>query len=286
VTANDFEFPAALQGLKFAAAQNAEILQTASAAGSFDITAAAAPVVLLVDAITPANGNGMFDVNVQTAGATPQIVFDATQGVSATGVFTTRTINFGVSGNFDVTLADLKFPAQFENLALVVSNDGAVIERVFGGGTFTFPATPGAYQLSFVAQPGAPASGGAAQYGLYGLQIVNSAPTVTLTASPTTVATGAATTLSWTTTNATACTGSGGKFVGSESTGSGTASVVVSATTTYTLTCTGAGGSGAQSVTVTATAAASTGGGGVINWALLGVLGMLVCARFRPSVSN
>jgi len=283
VTGNDFEFPAALQGLKFAAAQNATILQTASAAGTIDITATAAPVVLLVDAITPTNGNGMFDVNVQTKGSSPQIVFDATQGVSGSGVFTTRTINFGVSGNFDVTLADLKFPAQFANLALVLSNDGAVVEKVYGGGTFTFPATPGAYQLNFIAQPGTPASGGAAQYGLYGLQIVNSAPVVTLTASPTTVAAGAATTLTWTSANAISCTGAGGNFVGSQATGSGTLSLVVSATTTYTLTCTGAGGTGSKSVTVTATPATGSRGGGEINWALLGLLGLLAAARFKPS---
>ena len=45
------------------------------------------------------------------------------------------------------------------------------------------------------------------------------------------------------------------------------------------------GGSDAQSVTVTATAAAAGsgghGGGGEINFTLLGLLGMLACARFR-----
>jgi len=109
-----------------------------------NFTAAAAPVVLLVDATTPTNGNGLFDVNVQTVGTAPQIVFDQTQGVSAAGVFTTQTINLGTSGNFDVTLTDLQFPAQFANLALLVSNGGAVLGKIYGGGTFTIAATPGA----------------------------------------------------------------------------------------------------------------------------------------------
>jgi hypothetical protein len=283
-TGNDFQFPAALQGLQFAVAQGGTILAKASAAGAVNFTAAAAPVVLLVDATTPTNGNGLFDVNVQTVGTAPQIVFDQTQGVSAAGVFTTQTINLGTSGNFDVTLTDLQFPAQFANLALLVSNGGAVLGKIYGGGTFTIAATPGAYQLNFVATPGAAATGAQPQYGMYGVQIVNSAPTVTLTASPTTVTAGAATTLTWTSTNATTCTASGGAFTGSKST-SGNVSLAVSATTMYSLSCTGAGGSDAQSVTVTATAAAAGsgghGGGGEINFTLLGLLGMLACARFR-----
>jgi hypothetical protein len=278
--AADFQFPAALQSLQFAVAQNGTILGKAAAAGALNFTAAAGPVVLLADATTPTNGNGLFDVNVQTGGASPQLVFDKTQGVSAANLFDTQTINLGASGNFDVALTDLMFPAQFQNLALVVSSGGAVLGKIYGGGPFSFAATPGAYQLTFIATP-APQQ----QYGLYAVQIVNSAPTVTLKASPTTVVAGGATTLTWTTTNAVACTGSGGTFTGTETTGSGTASVVVAATTTYKLTCTGPGGSEAQSVTVTATASAPSsshsGGGGGVDLALLSGLGLLALVRLR-----
>ena len=71
------------------------------------------------------------------------------------------------------------------------------------------------------------------QYGLYAVQIVYSAPTVTLTASPSTVTTGATTTLTWMTANATACTAGGGSFIGSQATGSHSTAVAVSATTTF-----------------------------------------------------
>jgi hypothetical protein len=282
-TATDFEFPAALTGLQFAVAQNGAILQMASAAGTVSFTAAAGPVVLLVDAMTPTGGNGMFDVNVATSATVPQIVFDQTQGVSVSGVFTTQTINLGTSGNFDVTLTDLQFPAKFQNLALVVSNDGAVLGKIYGGGTFTISASPGAYQLNFIAMPGATTAGVQQQYGLYGMQITNSPPVVTLTASPMTVAAGAITKLSWTTSYATACTASGGTFTGNQVTGSGMTSVSVAATTTYTLTCTGSGGSAMQSVTVTVTAppAKSGGGGGEIDLALVSLMGMLTLARIR-----
>ncbi len=77
------------------------------------------------------------------------------------------------------------------------------------------------------------------------------APTVTLSANPTTVAMNGTSTLSWTTSNATSCTGSGG-WSGSKSVPNGSQSVgPITASTTYTLACTGAGGTTQKSVTVT-----------------------------------
>ena len=77
-------------------------------------------------------------------------------------------------------------------------------------------------------------------------------PTVSLVANPFSVIAGNASTLTWSSTNATACTASGGwsgnrGTSGSQSTGS------LNATTSYTLTCTGAGGSANQTSTVTVT---------------------------------
>ena len=274
-TANDFQFPTPISAVQFAVAQNAAVLTKASAFGSVDFTAVAAPLIVLIDATPPANGNGLVDVNVLTAGSSPQQVFDQVQPVSAAGGFASRTINLGTSGSFDVTLADLKFPAAFQTLALVGSSNGALLGKIFGNGTFTITASPTDFQFSIVAIPAAQQ-----QYGLYGLAIVNTPPTATLMASSTTVAPNALTTLSWTTANATACTASGGTFVGPEPTGSGSISVIVAATTTYTLTCTGPGGTVAPTVTVTAMAPASGssggGGGGAMDMALLAVLAALV----------
>lgn len=262
-------------GLQFAVAQDHAIVKQSAAAGSLDFTATAHPVVLLVNATPAANSNGLFDVNVQTSGGSP--VIDRVQTVSTSGGFTSQPITLGTSGNFDVTLTDLAFPAQFANLALVGSSNGTVLGHIYGGGTFNVAATPGNYQFTVIAIPAA-----AQQYGLYGIQIVDAPPTVTLTASPASLVANSATTLSWTTVNATSCTASGGAFTGSQATGSGTASVIVAATTTYTLTCTGSGGSSAKSTTVTATAApAKSGGGGGIELDVLGVLALLALARAR-----
>ncbi len=82
-------------------------------------------------------------------------------------------------------------------------------------------------------------------------------PTVTLTTNPTSITQGQSSTLTWSSTNATSCTASGG-WTGTKTT-SGTQAVSPTANTTYTITCTGAGGSANQSVTV---AVSSSGGGG------------------------
>jgi hypothetical protein len=273
-TATDFQFPAVLPTLAFAVAQAGTILQQASTASTVKFTAAAGPVVVLAAAAPPASGNGLLDVNVQTAGASPQLEFDRTQAVGASSLFTTQSLNLGTSGNYSVTLTDLKFPAQFADLDLVVSSGGSVIGKIIGGGSFPIVATPGTYLLSFIATPATNQ-----EYGMYGLQIVNAAPTVTLSASPTSVSAGGTTTLTWTSTNATSCTGTGAGFTGSQATKSGSLAVAVAATTTYTLSCTGAGGTAKQSVTVTATAASSKSGGGAFDLGLLSLLGSCVALR-------
>ncbi|MBS0393453.1 MAG: hypothetical protein JSR54_02445 [Proteobacteria bacterium] len=76
------------------------------------------------------------------------------------------------------------------------------------------------------------------------------APVVTLTASATDVAVNGSVTLTWNSTNATACTAAGG-WSGSLAT-AGSMAEPVAASSTYTVTCTGGGGSQSQSVAVTA----------------------------------
>jgi hypothetical protein len=83
------------------------------------------------------------------------------------------------------------------------------------------------------------------------------APTVTLTAAPTTVQSGAKSTLTWTSTNATSCTASQG-WTGSVATSGSESTAALTASTSYTLTCTGSGGMAAASATVTVTAPAPT----------------------------
>jgi plastocyanin len=271
---NDFQFPSAFQTLSATVAQNGTVL-TQSSSGDFD--AVQGPVVVVVDATPPQTGSGIFGVTVQTGGASPQILLDQTQAVGA--VFTTQTVNLGTSGGYAVALTDLGFPDNFGNLAVVVSRGSQVLGKIYAGGTFQFTGIPGSqYVVSIVATPGAD------DYGLYSLNIASAAPTVTFSASPTSVSAGETTTLTWSSQNATTCTASGSSsWTGSQPT-SGSLAVAVSATESLTLTCTGPGGSASQSLSVTATAApAKSGGGGSMDLQWLAMLGVLlvVCRRRR-----
>ena len=76
-----------------------------------------------------------------------------------------------------------------------------------------------------------------------------STPTVSISASPSSITSGQSTTLSWSSSNVTSCTASGG-WSGTRAT-SGNLSVSPTTTTTYTLTCNGANGSANQSAIVT-----------------------------------
>jgi hypothetical protein len=283
VTAADLQFPSTLTGLSFAVAQNGAIVQQSATAASVDFNAVAGNAILLVGAQTPASGsvsgNGLFDVNLQTTGASPQFVYDRTQGVSSTdALFDSQTVNLGLSGNFDAKLTDLNFPAAFANLALVLSQGSQVLGKIYGGGVFSFPVSPGSYQLTFIATPSTQQ-----QFGLYGVSVVYTLPAVTLTSNVGTAATDATITLNWTAANATSCAASGGNWTGSKDAASGTETVILAATTTYTLSCTGPGGTTAQSVTVTATPKPSSGGGGggAIDLWMLGLAGALAAHRFR-----
>lgn len=82
-----------------------------------------------------------------------------------------------------------------------------------------------------------------------------SVQTTTLSAAPSTVASGGSSLLTWNSTNATACTGSGGAWSGSQGL-SGTASVgPITSNTIYTLACSGPGGIASASTAVTVPAA-------------------------------
>jgi hypothetical protein len=75
------------------------------------------------------------------------------------------------------------------------------------------------------------------------------APTATLKAGAASISSGGSTTLTWSSTNASSCTASGG-WTGTEA-ANGTKSVSPTTTTTYTLDCTGSGGKALVSATVT-----------------------------------
>lgn len=287
-TAADLQFPTALSALSFEVAQSGLVLGSSTTAATVNITAAAGNTVVLVSAGAPTSTtspNGLFDVNIQSSGSSATLAFDKTQSVSSSSaLFNSQTMTVSDDASYQVTLTDLQFPTAFDSLALVVSRGSQVVGKIFGGGTFTFTGTPGDYQLTFVASPSSDQL-----FGLYSTAVVYAPPSVTLTASASSVASGSNVTLTWTAANATSCTSSGGNWSGSVSTSGGSASVLVDETATYTLSCTGTGGTTSQTATVTATTNTTTGsksGGGALDpvWLILG--SGLVVMRLRRGVAS
>ena len=94
------------------------------------------------------------------------------------------------------------------------------------------------------------------------------APTVSLSAAPTAVASGGSTLLTWSSTNASSCMATGA-WSGAKATSGNQTINSISATSTYTLTCTGSGGSTTRSATVTVTGGGAAGVSGAVDSSLL-----------------
>ena len=125
----DFQFPIPLQTLTFTVGQNGSQLTTSS--GVF--TADAGSAVVVVNAQPAANSIGLFSVTVTASGAANPLL---SQLQAVGGTVTTSTIEFGAAGSYNVSLADLAFPAKFQNLALVMSSGGQVLGKIYGSGSF------------------------------------------------------------------------------------------------------------------------------------------------------
>ena len=85
------------------------------------------------------------------------------------------------------------------------------------------------------------------------------APTVSLSALPTSVSSGGSSTLTWSSTNASSCTASGA-WSGTKATSGSSSTGGITSTSTYTLTCSGTAGSAASTATVTVTPALAISG--------------------------
>ena len=111
-------------------------------------------------------------------------------------------------------------------------------------------------------------------------QVVPGAPTLTLAASS--VVSGNSTTITWSSVNATGCTGTGSWSGAMGTSGTHTLTPTAAGTDTYSLTCANAAGSSkASAVNLTVTAPSKSGGGGLDILSLLGLAGIGAARFFR-----
>jgi hypothetical protein len=263
---SDYAFPAAFASLRAVVSQAGSLTQTVAAAGTMTVPLAAGPVTVLVIAKPPsAASNGLFGLSLTPPSSTAAVI-EGTQGVG--GLFRTRNISVATAGSYDLSVSDLGFPDNFGELAVAATRGTSLVGQIFGGGKFSFSATPGTYSLNVLARLGT-----GANYGTWGFSLDTTPPppVVTLSAGPAAITTQQTTTLQWSSSNATACTATGG-WSGARAVSGSEASAALTADTTFTLACTGPGGSSSGSVKVTVSAANSSGGGGgalSLQWLLI-----------------
>ena len=290
VTLTDFKFPATLTADSLVAVQNGMLVHAINAAGPFNAMLSQGPVTLIAFGEATSSG-GLLGVDLTPAGG-GTTVLDVTEGVG-TG-FSATTFSVTTAQSVQANVADLKFPAALANLDLAVTNGTTLVGSISSGGsTGSFPFTAAAnttYTVNVLAQP-ATQSNSQQEAGTYAMSVA-AVPTVTLTASGSSVASGGTVTLSWTTTNATSCTASASPsnsaWSGSETAGTGgpVTTSAITADTTFTLSCTGPGGTASGTATVNVTAASSSsggghGGGGAFDPELLLALAFVLIMRVR-----
>jgi len=271
VSVNDFQKPVPLSSLMAITAQQGTVLGNTQTNANFN-AAAGLLNILVFPTVASSSSEGLFGVTIAGPGSSAT-AYQTTQGVGA--LFSSQTVTVTTAGSYDFNLTDFAFPASFSNLALIATSGNTVVGSIFNAGQLQLTLASGTYVLSVLAQVGP-----SVNYGLYGLNLAPAppAPTVTLTASASSVTSGQSATLTWSSTNATSCTASGGwngtlATSGSQSTGALTESG------SFTLTCTGGGGTGTATVSVAVGAAAASGkggGGALTPEALLALAAVLV----------
>jgi hypothetical protein len=289
LTLADFQFPLSFAMLSLAAAQNGALLGAPlTAAGAVNINPSAGQMFILAAASAGTGGKGIFGVDLTpSAGGTS--VLDLTQGVGA--AFGTTTVPISTAGSYNVTVSDLAFPGNFNELAAVVTQGPTRLGSIFGGGTFPFAATPGSYVINVLGTPQPIIAGSTQTAGTYGVSVAPTppAPTATLNASATQVNSGDTVTLTWSSQNATSCTATGGWSEALKTFGT-LLSPAITSPTTFTLTCTGDGGSSMpQSVMVSVKPPSSKGGGSLDGLMLLllalGAAGKALTTLFQPTAT-
>jgi len=276
VTLTDFDFPAALGDVQVAIYQGVQELGRRTGVGTLDVQVGSGAATVLVAATPDAAGSGLYGIQIATSPA-GAVVFETTQAVGA--IFERREIDIATAGSYDVQVSDLQFPVGFQELAAAVTRGTQRVGFVYGGGTFSFNATPGTYFLNFITNVNP-----AEQFGTYGLAIETTPPppTVTLTANPAEVTSGSTSNLTWTSTDATSCVASG-QWTGSKAVAGSQSVGPLTVESTFTLNCSGPGGSRAASVTVALRQQKSGGGGALDRGTLLLLLFGAILLALRGS---
>jgi hypothetical protein len=271
-------FPSAFVALRALVVQNGGLVQTIASPGTTTLALANGPAFLLVTGVNTSGASSLLGLSLEPA-AGGAALLTRSQGVG--GSFSTRDVVIPAAGSHDLQVADLSFPAAFQDFAVAITRGTDMVGQIFGGGQIRFEAVPGTYSINLLSRLTA-----GAQFGTWGFGLATTppAPTISLTATPASVPSQTSATLTWSTTGATSCTATGG-WSGTKALSGTETSIPLIINTAFTLTCVGAGGNANVTANVAIDApAASDGGGGSLDIASLLLLLMATCAVvFRQS---
>lgn len=248
-----------------ASAGTDSIVATATAGGP---SAAPANIVSNVGQVTWAAGRHVTSISLNqspsagTVGGPFEVIASLTDvSVSPAASVAGQTLNFTLLGSQCTAITGSDGRATCQLTPAAAGN--ASLTASFDGSSGLLPA--------------------GASVGFNTLDALRPAPTVTISLSPTSVAVGAQSMLTWSSYNAVACTASGA-WTGSQAIHGGqTVTASAPGTLTYTLTCTGSGGSASGSATLSVNLQAVTinakGGGGALDRRWVALLSVLVLLR-------
>ena len=189
------------------------------------------------DMATPLGGAGPPDT-------TPPTVVIATPAYDA---IISGTVTMTANAADNIGVAGVQFQVDGQN---VMAED---VSAPYSIGWNTTLVSDGSHTLVAVARDAA-GNRGSSTPTIVHVRNLSSAPTVSLSAIPTSVASGANATLTWSSTNATGCTASGAWSGNRATSGSASTGPLTAAINTFALTCTGIGGSASATTVVTVSA--------------------------------
>lgn len=193
------------------------------------------------EVISNITASSTFTINCSGVGGS------ASQSVTVAVVVPAPTVTFNASPTSVISGASSTLTWSSTNATTCTASSAATgwsgVKATAGSTTLTNRTSTGTYTLTCTG-----AGGSASQNAT--ISVTSPAPTVTISASPASVAYNGSSTLTWSSTNATACTASGAWNVPTATSGSQVLNLLT-ATSNYTLTCSGAGGSVNQTVTIT-----------------------------------
>jgi hypothetical protein len=278
----DLTFPNPLSPLGAVVSSNGQPVTQLTASGNQAFTATAGTYQVFALGI-PQAAASMGSYSVSVAPQTGAAVLSVAHAVSASGSSVTAysyDAAVTTAGTYALDLADFGLSASFTSLKAAAFQNGHMLGSALNAaGTTNVTAAVGPVSVLVFAQPG---TGGS----LFGLDLTPSGGSALFA---TTQGVGQlfssqTFTLTWSSQNATSCSGSSspsGIWSTTQLSGSGQQTAAITATTTFTLTCTGTGGSTTQTTTVTVSSGSSGGGhgGGSISVDLLAVLAALAMIR-------